>query len=279
MVRFVRQHVTQHFRANRPRPGPAVSMKFLDSPPAAQRFRQHLRATRSALGQPRSCLLRRAARVVELSRKLQMRRGKPHPFAANVVHMGKDRRNTAGLAGRFCFPRAGVKIFDHHLVHALIDGKNLCGGWPQSSLISVNRLGVSVCRASLLGANCALTSGHGSLPRPAILSGVSQICLSILNCILVQGGAFGNPEKHSPPVQRSISSCVPFTLWLLSIGRRQTVLFCAKQTKKKPSLSNENFSRIYLRAGRGFRLVVRDSGLPFRCTLSNAAQLLVRKSS
>jgi hypothetical protein len=67
MVRFVSQHVAEHFRANRPRPRPAVSDKLLDAALAsAQRFRQHLRAASGTFGQSRPGLLLRAFRAVEL---------------------------------------------------------------------------------------------------------------------------------------------------------------------------------------------------------------------
>src|SRR5438477_7864669 len=49
MVGFVRKHVAQHFRANRPRPSPAVSQKLLDAAfvlttvlTIAERFSEHL---------------------------------------------------------------------------------------------------------------------------------------------------------------------------------------------------------------------------------------------
>ena len=61
MVGFVRNHVAEHFRANRPRLSPAVSVKFLDSSIPAQRFSQHLRTARRAISQSRTGLLWRAA--------------------------------------------------------------------------------------------------------------------------------------------------------------------------------------------------------------------------
>src|SRR6202158_291030 len=100
MVGFVRKHVAQHFHANRPRPGPAVSAKLLDAPTTAERFREHLRAASRALGQSRTGLLRRAVRTVELSGNLQVRSCKPDPLAADIVHMREDRRNGAALTGR-----------------------------------------------------------------------------------------------------------------------------------------------------------------------------------
>ncbi len=141
MVSFVRKHVAQHFQANRPRPSPAVSAKLLDAAPtAAERFREHLRAASGALGQSRAGLPRRAVRAIELWWNLQVRSGKPDPLGADIVHVGEDRRNGAGLAGRFgCRwfgdPGGRVKMFDKNLVHAIIGGKDLdCG----SAELSVN---------------------------------------------------------------------------------------------------------------------------------------------
>src|SRR3989442_6181338 len=134
MVGFVRKHVAQHFQANRPRRSPAVSAKLLDADPTtAERFSEHLRAASAALGQSRTGLLLRAVRAVELWWNLQMRSCKPDPLAADIVHVGEDRGNGAGLAGRFgCrrfgFPGGRVKMFDKHLVHAPIGGKDL-DGW------------------------------------------------------------------------------------------------------------------------------------------------------
>ena len=129
MVGFVSNHVAQHFRTNRPGRGPAVPAKLLDAAATiAERFGEHLRAASGALGQSRPRLLRRAVRAVELRWNLQMRRRKPDPFAADIVHVGEDRRNGADIAGRFGSPGSRVKMFDQHLVHAIIGGKDLdCG--------------------------------------------------------------------------------------------------------------------------------------------------------
>ena len=52
----------------------------------------------------------------------------PDPLGADVVHVGEDRGNRAGLAGRFGFPSARVEMFDEKLVHAVIGGEDLdCG--------------------------------------------------------------------------------------------------------------------------------------------------------
>ena len=151
MVGFVRKHVAKHFRANRPRPSPAVSVKLLGAAPAtAERFSEHLRAASGALGQSRTGLLRRAVRAVELWWNLQVRSCKPDPLAADIVHVREDRRNGTGSAGRFGSPGGRVKMFDKNLVHAIIGGKDLdCG----SAELSVN-LGLT---------NLVLKHGHGSL--------------------------------------------------------------------------------------------------------------------
>ena len=148
MVGFVRKHVAQHFRANRPRPSPAVSAKLLNAAPTtAERFSEHLRAAGGALGQSRTGLLRRAVRAVELWWNLQVRSRKPDPLAADIVHVREDRRNGADFvfAGRFGSPGGRVKMFDKNLVHAIIGGKDLD------------------CGSAELSVNLGLTSAHGSL--------------------------------------------------------------------------------------------------------------------
>src|SRR5713101_7764766 len=151
MVGFVRKHVAQHFRPNRPRPTPAVPAKLLDAAPrTAERFSEHLLAASGALGQSRTGLLRRAVRAVELSWNLQVRSCKPDPLGADIVHVREDRRNGAGLARRFGSPGCRVKMFDKNLVHAIIGAKELDGGSAQ-------------LRVNLLSVNLRLTRGHGSL--------------------------------------------------------------------------------------------------------------------
>jgi len=140
MVGFVGKHVAQHFHANRPRPSPAVSTKLLDAAfvfTTAERFGEHLRAASGALGQSRTGLLRRAVGAIELSQNFQMRSGKPDPLAADIMYVREDRGDGTGLAfaRRFGRPGGRVKMFDKHLVHALVGGEDLdCG----SSELSVN---------------------------------------------------------------------------------------------------------------------------------------------
>src|ERR1700738_2327159 len=154
MVGFMRNHVAQHFRADRPWLSPALSAKLRDAAPTtAQRFSKHLRAARGALGQSRAGLLRRAVRAVELSRNLQVRSCKPDPLGADIVHVRKDRRDGADLAGRFGSPRARVELFDENLVHAFISGKD-------QDRISAH---LSAKASVKLSVNLLLTRGHGFL--------------------------------------------------------------------------------------------------------------------
>jgi len=157
MVSFVRKHVAQHFRTDRPRPSPTVSEKLLDPASAtAERFSKHLRAASGALGQSRTGLQRRALRAIELFWDLQVRSCKPNPLAADIVHVGEDRGDITGAAfeGRFgrrrygCRrlgpPRGRVKMFNKHLVHAVVDQEDLGGRALDccSAELSVNWLAI-----------------------------------------------------------------------------------------------------------------------------------------
>ena len=146
MVGFVRKHVAEHFQANRPGPSPAVSAKVLDAARTiAERFSEHLLAASGALGQSRAGLLWGAVRAIELWWNLQVRRCNPDPLGTDIVHVGEDRSNGAGLAERFGLPGGRVKMFDKKLVHVIIGGKDLD------------------CGSAKLGVNLGLTGGHGSL--------------------------------------------------------------------------------------------------------------------
>jgi hypothetical protein len=148
MVSFVRKHVAQHLRANRPRPSPAVSAKLVDAAATtAERFGEHLSAASGAIGQSRTGLLRSAVRAVELEWNLQVRSCKPDPLGADIVHVGENRRNGADFvfAGRFGPPGGRVKMLDKNLVHAIVGGKDLDGGSAELSV------------------NLGLTRGHGCL--------------------------------------------------------------------------------------------------------------------
>ena len=178
MVGFVRKHIAQHFRANRPRLSPAVSAKLLDAAPTtAERFSEHLRAASGALSQSRTGLLRRAMRAVELWWNLQVRSGKPDPLGADIVHVREDRRNGADpffagvFAGRFgCrfrSPGGRVKMFDENLVDAIVGGKDLD------------------CGSAELSVSLGLTRGHGSLlldlsnfrGGPHKVASIAPVCL------------------------------------------------------------------------------------------------------
>ena len=165
MVGLVSKHVAEHFRANRPRPTPAVSEKLLDAAPAiAERFSEHLRAASGALGQSLAGLLRSAARAVELSWKLQVRSGKPDPFGTHIVHVREDRRNTADLAGRFGSPGSRVKMFDKNLVDAIIGGKDLDRGSTELSVyLGLTKLGLTNLVLRVVTAPCSFI-----LPSPFI---------------------------------------------------------------------------------------------------------------
>jgi len=145
MVGFVRKHVAQHFHADGPGPSPSVSEKLLHATTTAERFREHLRAASGALGQSRTGLLRRAVRAVQLSWNLQVRCRQPDPLGADIMHVGEDCGNGAGLAWRLGCPDGRVKLFDEELVHALIGGKDLD------------------CSTAELSVNLGLTRGHRCL--------------------------------------------------------------------------------------------------------------------
>src|ERR1700744_5392145 len=91
MMGFMHQYVTQHLRAHRPRPRPAVPAEGLHSPTAAQRFSQHLSAAIRTLRQSRTGLLWCAVHAAELGWNLQVRSREPDPFAPRIVHMREDR--------------------------------------------------------------------------------------------------------------------------------------------------------------------------------------------
>ena len=152
MVGLVREHVAQHFRANRPRLSPAVPEKLVDAATAPERFGKHLFTASGALRQSRAGLLRRAARTVKLSRNLQVRGGKPHPLGADIVHVRKDRRDGACLALWLGFPRDRIQMFDKHLIDALIRGKDPHRGSAQFCALS---------RLNLSRVNRMLTRTHG----------------------------------------------------------------------------------------------------------------------
>src|SRR5580704_6670703 len=134
MVRFMRNHVAQHFDASRPRLGPAVAEKLFDTTFAiAERVSEHLRAASGALRQGGTGLQQRAVRAVELNWNLQVRRGQPDPLGADIVHVGEDRRDGARVAGRFGIPGRWVKMFDQNLVDSIVGDKDPDGDlaeWP-----------------------------------------------------------------------------------------------------------------------------------------------------
>ncbi len=126
MVGFVGEHVEQHFGADWPGSRPSVSEKMLDWIVAsAERFGEHVCAAGGAFGQLRAGLLRGAVRPVEQRRHVEMRSVEPHPLAANIVHVGENGRDGAGVAGWFRFPGERVEMFDDRLIEAIVRGKHL----------------------------------------------------------------------------------------------------------------------------------------------------------
>ena len=194
MVGFVRKHVAQHFHTNRPRLSPAVSQKLLDAAfvvttalTTAERFSEHLRAASGALGQSRTGLLRRAVRAIELSRNFQMRSGKPDPLAADIVHVREDRGDGTGLAlaRRFGRPDGRVKMFDKHLVDAIVGGKD-----PDRGLAE-------------FGVNLVLTRGHGLRHHALMMSGSGVVVWNSLTsaCNL------SDKDPKSPRARTEMFSC------------------------------------------------------------------------
>ncbi len=166
VVRFVREHVAEHFRPNRPSGSPAVAVKFLDEAAPSitgltngivptERFSKHIHTASGALRQCFTGLLRRAARAVELRRDFQVWSGEANPLGAHIVHVREDGRDAADLAGRCGPPCAGVKIFDEQLVHALVRGKYLdcrLGEWSLTTLWARGRASDKAgCGVHILG--------------------------------------------------------------------------------------------------------------------------------
>jgi len=124
MVRLVSNHVAQHLRPHRPRPRQPVPQKLRHPPAAAQRLRQHLHAPSATLRQPGPRLIRSTPRPVQQRRNREMRRSQPHPLAAHVMHMSKNRRNRPHPARRLRLPHCRIKRLDQELIHPLIGSKN-----------------------------------------------------------------------------------------------------------------------------------------------------------
>jgi hypothetical protein len=115
-------------RRREPTPGPAITAELLDAACGIrERVGDHLAASCCAFGQRRFGLLGCAPRSIELRRQLQMRSGQAQPLAANIVHMREDRGDGASLIPwRFGSSCARVKMHEHKLVHAVVDGVGLC---------------------------------------------------------------------------------------------------------------------------------------------------------
>src|SRR5580704_6866963 len=99
-----------------------------------------------------------------------MRSRKPNPLAAHIVHVGKDRRDAAGLAGRFGRPYARIKTLDQNLVDAFVGVKDMdCGSAESSGNLGFVKFGLKKFGLTNFGltnfglTNLASTRGHGSL--------------------------------------------------------------------------------------------------------------------
>jgi len=135
MVGFVGDHVAQHLHANRPRRGPAISVKLLDTAIAASAS-PSISSQRSSRSRPcRTGLLRSALRAVELCWNLEMRGCSLTTWREHCAWCVKIRHNGAGVAGRFgCrisrqfrLSRQQGQMLDNDLIHAII-------GWQRSGL-------------------------------------------------------------------------------------------------------------------------------------------------
>lgn len=155
MVRFMGNHVAQHFDASRPGLSPAVPEKLFDPAFTIPKcISEQFRAASSTLGQCRTGLLRRAVRAVELAWNLQVRSGQPDPLGAHIVHVGEDRRDRARVAGRFGWqfgvPGGGVEMFDQNLVHSIVGNKGPDGGLAEWTVGLVPDLNLARGQDSLL---------------------------------------------------------------------------------------------------------------------------------
>jgi hypothetical protein len=142
VVGFVSEHVAEHFGADGPRRSPSVAVKFLDAAAAitafdihgtlgingVESFGENVYAAGGAFGQRFAGLLLRATRAMQLCRDFQVWGGEPDPLGTDVVHVGEDSRDAAGLARWLSLPGGWVEMLDEHLIHEVVGGKDLDGG-------------------------------------------------------------------------------------------------------------------------------------------------------
>src|SRR5580704_4495099 len=104
---------------------------------------------------------------------------KPDPLAADIVHVGEDRRDGADFAGRLGSPGGRVETFDKNLVDAIIGGKDLdCGPAELSALVVLPPPARDLWR-------------HGSLCR----SGIDD-CLDLGNAVSGEASLAGVFANH-----------------------------------------------------------------------------------
>jgi len=142
MVGFVSQHVAQHFDSDGPRGSECVAAKERGmAGRTVKRLREHFGAAGGALRQPLPGLKWCAMGAVEQRGNLEMRGRKPDPFAADVVHVGKDGRDGTNFSGRFRRPGSRVEVLDHVLIHAVVRGEHPRRGWTELSVKPSRRRG------------------------------------------------------------------------------------------------------------------------------------------
>ena len=120
-------HVSEHGNARTPWPRPSIAEKALDAVwRSDQSFCQHLAAARGTFGKRRSSLFLSASRAVKLSRPLDVRSGKPQPFAPNVVNMSENSGDRAPSAARRLRPPGPwIEMLQYELVHSIVQRKGL----------------------------------------------------------------------------------------------------------------------------------------------------------
>jgi len=115
MMRFVREHVSEHGPSGGPRLRPTAARELCNAAirSSGESIRQHAQALRGASPVRGSSLLHGAAVGIERQRTLQVRRGILQPHKTAVVQMREDRRDgpaTAFLTRRLGTPRARVEL-------------------------------------------------------------------------------------------------------------------------------------------------------------------------
>lgn len=130
VVSFVGEHVGEHLRASGPGLGPSVAEEVGDGWVRAEGFREHPGAGGGALGQGSGDGLRRGG-AGEQGWARDVRGGETEPLEADVVDVGEDGGDGAGVGRGTGLPEAGAVLSDvieKKLECALVDGEETdCG--------------------------------------------------------------------------------------------------------------------------------------------------------